>query len=106
MRQNPNAARERIMKALRPAYMPQLPPAQASPATSPATVTAAGGSGRGQRGGVGAEESNLNQWIKSPLLYQLSYAPSFRFSVSSSASRARRESNPQPSASKADALSS
>jgi hypothetical protein len=25
MRQNPNAARERIMKALRPAYIPKTP---------------------------------------------------------------------------------
>ena len=39
MRQNPNAARERIMKALRPAYIPKpkAPPAArpAAPAKTP-----------------------------------------------------------------------
>ena len=37
MRQNPNAARERIMKVLRPAYMPQLPPPKAPPPPKPAS---------------------------------------------------------------------
>ena len=55
-----------------------------------------------------------NKRIKSPLLYQLSYAPVSEFGERMyalgvricQARRARRESNPQPSASKADALSS
>jgi hypothetical protein len=54
------------------------------------------------RGGEGSRTRTYNQRIKSPMLYQLSYAPGILFNFQE---RARGDSNARPADSKSDALS-